>query len=98
MRTVTVEDTLTHIRVLMAIDGHEQADLADWLGVSQPAISRKLAGRTEFTTTELVALATRFAASDQRLHDAIHGSLLRTYKAPYTSGDDPDRPDGVNAA
>lgn len=48
---------ITQIRGVLAQRGHTQAQLAAALGMTQPAISKRLTGRRPFTTTELEAVA-----------------------------------------
>lgn len=55
-------DSLAHavaaeIRAEMARQQRQQTDLGEFLGVKQPTISRKLAGKTEFRIDELEKIA-----------------------------------------
>lgn len=46
-----------NIRAEMARKGLTQRDLAALLGLSQPTVSARMRGRTEFTVSELRAIA-----------------------------------------
>jgi transcriptional regulator with XRE-family HTH domain len=50
-------DTASTVRAEMARRRIRQADLADYLGLPQASISRRLNGRTPFAVAELVAVA-----------------------------------------
>lgn len=41
----------------MVRSGKSQADVAESLGLSQPAVSRRLSGEVDFSATELTKLA-----------------------------------------
>lgn len=45
------------IRSQMAFQQKQQTDLGEYLGVKQPTISRKLAGKTQFRIDELQKIA-----------------------------------------
>jgi transcriptional regulator with XRE-family HTH domain len=45
------------IRAEMARHGRTQREMADLLGLTQPTVSGRMSGRTDFTITELRAVA-----------------------------------------
>lgn len=59
--------TAVAVRVVMARKGLTQQDLANALGVSQAAISRRLKGAVSFTADELHQIAERFDVSPAEL-------------------------------
>ncbi|MDN4174694.1 helix-turn-helix transcriptional regulator [Nocardioides sp. SOB77] len=52
-----------NVRAEAARRNQRQVDLAAVLGVTQPAISRRLAGEIEFSVAELQAIATHLGVS-----------------------------------
>lgn len=57
------------VRVEMARNSLRQADLAEALGLSQQAVSRRLKGLVSFDADELVTLASLFGVSASALID-----------------------------
>ena len=61
---MTTQDRITQsVRILMAITGTTQADLAGACGLSQQAISRRMRGTTPWDATNLDSLADRLGVN-----------------------------------
>lgn len=61
--THTQERVTTAVRMLMAAQRLKQSDLAAALGISQPSVSAKLAGRARWSVDDLDKLASTFGVA-----------------------------------
>lgn len=57
LRNRSVEIVASNVRAEMARRGRTQSQLANCLGVTRPAVSRRLTGQTEFSAGELIETA-----------------------------------------
>lgn len=55
------------LRAELARAGRGQADVADWLNIKQPAVSKRMTGRIEWRLAELRIIATRLGIPLSRL-------------------------------
>lgn len=71
MRNSSRPAVVTNIRVAALRAGVSQNDIAEMLGVSQPALSRRMTGDVDFRVAELVAIADYLGVTvDQLLEPA----------------------------
>ena len=68
MEQTTIRDTVAaEVRAALGRANMNAAELARETGISKPAMSRKLAGTTSFTTEELIGVARAVGASVESL-------------------------------
>lgn len=70
----------TNIKVAMAMTNVYQKDLAQVLGITQPTLSSKLAGKTTWTLDDIEKVSSFFHVNPETLLVAGHGF------EPWTSG------------
>ena len=70
----------TNIKVAMAMTNVYQKDLAQVLGITQPTLSSKLAGKTTWTLDDIEKVSSFFHVKPETLLVAGHGF------EPWTSG------------
>lgn len=78
-----VEHVSSEVRALIGRHSVSQTTLARWLGITQPAVSARLRGETEWKVSEIDRIAEGFG---------IHPSELM---GGHYSGPRPDGPDGL---
>lgn len=78
-----VEHVSSEVRALIGRHSVSQTTLAQWLGITQPAVSSRLRGATEWKVSEIDRIAEGFG---------IHPSELL---GGHYSGPRPDGPDGL---
>ena len=62
--TATLPPHVRQLRGMLAERGLKQNDVADWLGISQAAVSRRMSGQVDFRWTELNVIAERLGVPE----------------------------------
>lgn len=62
--TATLPPHVRQLKGMLAERGLRQNDVADWLGISQAAVSRRMSGQVDFRWTELSVIAQRLGVPE----------------------------------
>lgn len=60
------------LRSIIVLNDETIEDLADFLGVTRQTLTNKMAGRTEFTRSEMVRIKEHYDLSDEEFIETFH--------------------------